>query len=99
MIILNPITRQNVARVLSQTLNANYPVTLQKRIMNDMLWAITCDSDEGQIDGIKYSQVYWSTGAIKRRNKLKKTCNVHFKCVLLRYNNYGERQYGNIRFD
>lgn len=68
MIILNPITRQNVARVLSQTLNANYPVTLQKRIMNDMLWAITCDSDEGQIDGIKYSQVYWSTGAIERRN-------------------------------
>ena len=68
MIILNPLTRQSVARVLSETLNANYTPSLHKRIMNDMLWAITCDSDDGQIDGIKYSQAYWSTGAIERRN-------------------------------
>jgi hypothetical protein len=68
MIILNPITRQSAAKVISETLNANYTLSLQKRIMNDMLWAITCDSDEGQINGIKYSQAYWSTGAIERRN-------------------------------
>ena len=68
MIIINPLTRQSVARVLSEILNANYTPSLHKRIMNNMLWAITCDSDDGQIDGIKYSQAYWSKGAIERRN-------------------------------
>lgn len=68
MIILNPLTRQSISQVLSETINANYPLNLHNRIMNEMLWAITCDSDTGQKDGIKYSQAYWSNGAIERRN-------------------------------
>tara|TARA_B100001287_G_scaffold1325_2_gene1017 strand:- start:35 stop:610 length:576 start_codon:yes stop_codon:yes gene_type:complete len=68
MIILNPLTRKNIAKVLSETLNANYPLNLHNRIINDMLWAITCDSDDGKKDGLKYSQAYWTNNAIKRRN-------------------------------
>ena len=68
MIILNPLTRKHASEVLATTLNAPYPNGLKDRIINEMLWAATCDDDQGGKDQIKYAQAYWSEGAMQLRS-------------------------------
>ena len=67
MIILNPTIRKHVAQVLADTMASCYPENIKKRIINEMLWTATCDSEIGKKDGIKYAQAYWSEAAILKR--------------------------------
>jgi len=67
MIVQNPQNRRQVAAAIHHLLNAGYALNIFKRLMETLLWSVTCDLNKK--DDIKYAKKYWSQNAIDLRKR------------------------------